>query len=405
VLVDLHAHYPMHLLEDERQRTHERARAWWRRRILGWIIDRLSRVANYQGPDRTPSVCEAQMRAGNVRVTLSMLYQPFDEMDLGQSYGAPPQAGYFKDIVDQLHTVECHAAEHPRDVAIARSSAELEELLLGDLPILIHAIEGGFQLGETPAAVRRNVHRLAELGVAYVTVAHLFFRDVATNAPALPFLSDRIYQFVFPQHRHEGLTALGRELVEAMVDEGVLIDISHMSAASVGDVFTLLDARKDGEHIPVIATHIAYRFGGLEYCLDDDTITKVAKRGGVLGCILCEHYIISGLRGVERSFEGSVEALCRHIDKIVDLTDGFDRVAIGSDLDGYIKPALCGLQDMSQMKRLQHALHDRYGSENAEKICSGNALRVLRDNWAHKRPRTATTPPGSSTGSDTSTSA
>jgi hypothetical protein len=37
MLVDLHAHFPMHLLVDEQQRSHERARTWWRR-WQGWIV-------------------------------------------------------------------------------------------------------------------------------------------------------------------------------------------------------------------------------------------------------------------------------------------------------------------------------------------------------------------------------
>jgi microsomal dipeptidase-like Zn-dependent dipeptidase len=52
-------------------------------------------------------------------------------------------------------------------------------------------------------------------------------------------------------------------------------------------------------------------------------------------------------------------------------------VAIGSDLDGYIKPALPGLKHMGQMGGLQARLHDRYGPEKAEKVCQANALRML----------------------------
>ncbi len=124
---------------------------------------------------------------------------------------------------------------------------------------------------------------LAGLGVAYVTVAHLFFRGVATNSPALPFLPDWLYNLVFSQKRGEGLTSLGREVVEAMIDEGVLIDITHMRSESIADVLDLLDSRDPSKELPVIATHMAYRFGGLQYCLDDHTIEAVAARGGVLG--------------------------------------------------------------------------------------------------------------------------
>ena len=280
MLVDLHAHFPMHLLADEQQRTHERARAWWRQRWQGRVVDLISRVANYQGPGETPSVTEALMRAGDVGVALSMLYQPFDEIDLTESYGAPPRESYFKDVVDQHQTVEDYVTAHPGEVAIAHSVSELDALLGGAVPILIHAIEGGFQLGREAGEIRRNVQTLAGLGVAYVTVAHLFFRDVATNAPALPFLPDWLYNLAFPQGNGEGLTAIGREVIDAMVDEGILIDLTHMRAESIRDVLAQLDARDPAKEIPVLATHMAFRFGGLQYSFDGATVKAIAARGG-----------------------------------------------------------------------------------------------------------------------------
>jgi microsomal dipeptidase-like Zn-dependent dipeptidase len=386
MLVDMHAHFPMHLLVDDEQRTHERARIWWRQRWQGRVVELISRFANYQGPRDTPSVTETLMRDGDVGVALSVLYQPFSEIDLTESYGAPPRQGYFKSIVDQHQTVEDYVAAHRDAVAIAHSVSELDALLGGGVPILIHAIEGGFQLGREPAEVRADVHTLAGLGIAYVTVAHLFFRDVATNAPALPFLPDRVYNFAFPQAKDLGLTALGHEVIDAMVDEGILIDITHMRTQSIRDVFARLDARDPNKQIPVIATHMAYRFGGLEYSFDDETIKAVATRGGLLGCILCEHYMTSGLTKTS-SLEGSLQTVCRHIDKIRELTGSCDHIAIGSDLDGYIKPALPGLEDMGRMTSLQDHLRARYGDADADKISSGNALRVLRAEWGHKRPR------------------
>ena len=389
-LVDMHAHFPMHLLEAEQQRTHERLTTWWRHRWQGMVVELISHFANYQGPDDTPSVTERRMREGNVGVTLSVLYQPFDEIDLSQDYAAPPLESYFDDIVNQAQTVEDHAATHDREVVIAHTPAELEtHLTAGDKPILIHAIEGGLYMGDERAEMQANVRRLADLGVAYITVAHLFFRQVATNAPALPFLPDRVYNLMFHQDKSEGLTALGRELVEAMVDEGILVDITHMRAQSIRDVLTLLDARDPAREVPVIATHMAYRFGGLEYSFDDDTVTQVAARGGLLGLILCQHYITSGLHHVAETFDGSVEALCRHIDKIHELTGSYAHIGIGSDLDGYIKPALPGLEHQGRMADLQQALRDRYGDAVAEQIAGGNALRVLRTQWGRKRPRAA----------------
>src|SRR5205807_9588348 len=144
----------------------------------------ISRFANYQGPGDTPSVTEELMGEGGVGVALSMLYQPFDEMDLDREYGAPPRERYFTDIIDQRQTVEDYAQAHPAGVAIAHSPQELDAHLQTGVPVLIHAIEGGLHVGSEAEEVKRNVRALADLGVAYITVAHLFFRDVATNAPA-----------------------------------------------------------------------------------------------------------------------------------------------------------------------------------------------------------------------------
>ena len=380
MLVDLHAHFPMHLLPAEQQRAHERARDWWRRRWQAWLVSVISRFANYQGPGDTPSVTPALMRAGDVGVALSVLYQPLDEMDLTQSYGASPRPGYIGDLLAQLQTVEEYAAAHPDEIAIAHDRAELDALLAAPTPVLVHAVEGGFHLGDSEQDVAASVHELASRGVAYITTAHLFFRNIATNAPALPFLPDWLYHRVFPQP-DEGLTRLGRAAITAMAQEGVLIDVTHMSARSIDDVFAILGEHDPAGTVPVIATHMACRFGKLEYCLPDDTIARIAARGGVLGTILCQHYISDGLGMNVDSFEQSVAALCRHIDRIHALTGSHDHVAIGSDLDGYIKPALPGLEHMGRMRDFQAALVNRYGAADAEKITSANALRVLRQAW------------------------
>jgi membrane dipeptidase len=381
----------MHLLPPEKRRSHDHVRAYSRRRWQARIVDLISRLANYQGPGDTPSVTEPLMRQGDVGVALSVLYAPFDEMDLGQPYGAPPRGGYFSDLLAELDLVEAHAAAHPDEVAIAHSPTELESLIGNDRPVLIHCIEGGFQLGETEADIRDHVRVLAERGVAYVTLAHLFWRRVATNAPALPFLPDWLYHLVFPQP-DEGLTPLGQLAAQAMVERGILIDITHMSSRSVEDTFSLLDRLDPDKRVPVIATHMACRFGGLEYSFTDETIRRVRERGGVMGSILCEHYITSGLGTKPRDRRDSVNALCRHLDHVREVTGSFDHSAIGSDLDGYIKPALPGLEHMGHMRALQDSLAERYGSENAEKISSGNALRVLRSAWR------AAPPPGSADG-------
>ena len=90
------------------------------------------------------------------------------------------------------------------------------------------------------------------------------------------------------------------------------------------------------------------------------------------------------LKGIEAQFalivEGHQLAIdrCTKSDRIHDVTGSFDHIGIGSDLDGYIQPALPGLEHMGHMRAFQEALERRYGTDDAAKMCSGNALRVLR---------------------------
>jgi len=382
VLVDLHAHYPMHLIPDAEGHAHTQLARWRTARWRARLVHLISRAFNYQGPGSGPSVTIELMRQGRVGVALSVLYTPFDELDLTVPYGSPPRPGYFQDVLDQLELVEEEAATHP-DAIVVRSGDHLEEALSDGKVALVHCIEGGFALGSTEDEVRANVEVLAARGVTYVTVAHLFWRRVAANAPALPFLPPRIYKLLFPQPAGEGLGALGRAAVEAMSEHGIVVDITHMNQDSIDETFEILDARDHGARIPVMSSHGAYRFGDLEYNLSDATVRRIAHHGGVVGIIACTHYIAHDLRPRRpRTQADSVSLICRHVDRIAEVTGSFDHVAIGSDLDGYIKPALPGLEHMGRMGEFQDRLVERYGPADAEKLTSGNALRVLRARFA-----------------------
>ncbi|MBJ7331592.1 MAG: membrane dipeptidase [Solirubrobacteraceae bacterium] len=377
MLVDLHAHYPMHLIPPERG-THAALTGWTSLRVRSKIVDLLSRVANYEGPGGDPGVTLELMRQGDVGALLSVLYSPFDEMDLSKKYGAPPDSAYFGRLLEQLELVERDILQHADEAQVVRSGADLDACLNEGRIALMHAVEGGFHLGPE-ADVPANVAELARRGVVSITLAHLFFRGVAANAPALPFLPEWLYRLLFPQPRGVGLTDVGTAAIRAMAEHRVLVDITHMHARAIDDTFALLDELDPARDLPVIASHMACRLGKLEYNMTDDQISRVAARGGLLGVIDCQHYIWDGAKVPKPgSFQQSLERLCLHIDRVVEVTGGFDHAAIGSDLDGYIKPALTGIEHMGRMKQLQAALTARYGADHAAQICSGNALRVLR---------------------------
>ncbi len=398
MIVDLHGHYPMHLVPGWRKAT------WWRllrsgrelRRVRGWVrailVGFASLFANYRTVFSGPRVRVPYMREGGVGVVLSVLYSFFDEVDVAQ--GTRPHDDYLQSLEDQLRTVEERLGGKHKDVAIvARNPRQLDAAQEADKLAVVHCVEGGFHLGAEPDQVRRAVTRLADHGVAYVTLAHLIWREVATDAPALPFLTDEQYRDLLPQPA-EGLSGLGRAAVEAMVAERMLIDVSHMSERSLADTFQLLDELDPDKSVPVLASHVGCRLGTQEYMLARPTLERIAQRRGVVGLIFARHQMLDGIESEQRRslpgiskrrrLDASFEVLCRHIDCIHEATGSHRYTAIGSDLDGFIKPTLPGLDDMRDMAALEQALRERYGDEDAELICSGNALRMLSAYWRGK---------------------
>jgi microsomal dipeptidase-like Zn-dependent dipeptidase len=387
VIADLHSHYPMHLVprgEPDALRLIRSPRA--RRRLLDRIRAALvgvaSRFANYESFESGPRVTVPLLRAGDVRVVLSVLYSPFDEFDLSRPYGAPPASSYLDTLLRQLETVERDiATEFSGQATVAHDPGELDTALAQGRIALVHCVEGGFHLGGTPPEVERGIGELARRGVAYITLAHLVWRSVATDANAIPFLPSPIYRLLFPQPR-VGLSELGRAAVQAMVRHGVLVDVSHMSGRALDDTFELLDELDPAGAVSVIASHSAYRFGSDRYNLSTATVERIAARGGVIGLLLAEHQLTDGLRWRRTgSLQDSLEVVFRHLDRIREIAGSHRHAAIGSDLDGFIKPTVAGLEDASKLGGLRRALVERYGEADAQLICADNVLRALRTHW------------------------
>src|SRR5436190_3703575 len=77
-------------------------------RSLG--IRTASLFGNYQRYDSGPRVTVPLLHRGGVGLAMSVLYSPFDEMDLGKRYGAPPDHTYFPTLIRQLEEVETEVA-------------------------------------------------------------------------------------------------------------------------------------------------------------------------------------------------------------------------------------------------------------------------------------------------------
>lgn len=394
---DLHAHYPMHIASDlDADEGREPSLKLMRRvrerrgllgRIQGVILWGAMKLANDKTLDSGPRISIEGMQKGDVRLAMSALVQEFAEVDLSKRYAAPPTPDYFQGLISEMEEVEAEVATHSEDVIrIVRNREQLDACLKSGAIGLIHAVEGAHNLGDSDGEIAANCKTLAEKGVGYVTVAHLFFRQVATNAPALPFLPDRLYSLVFPQRGKDRLTLRGEAVVKGLVNNRILIDLSHMDPGGIDEVFALLDNELDpGKEFPVVSTHAGFRFGKQQYMCDRGIVEKIAERDGVIGLIMAQHQLNDGLRkhkDFTKTLTESLVVICAHIDRIAKITDGYDHIALGTDFDGFIKPTMGGLDKMSDLAALDAALREKYGDEATDKMTSGNALRVLRRLWS-----------------------
>lgn len=123
------------------------------------------------------------------------------------------------------------------------------------------------------------------------------------------------------------LTPEGRELVAAMRERGVVLDTSHLSEES------FWDAMEIGAHA-VIASHSKARaLVPTDRQLSDDMIVAIGRSDGVVGLVLYNAFLDarwSGDPSVTVTFRDQGRAHLEHIAALI----GWERVGIGSDLDG-----------------------------------------------------------------------
>ena len=154
-----------------------------------------------------------------------------------------------------------------------------------------------------------------------------------------------------------GLTSFGRDVVAAMNQTGLMIDMSHASEKTTLDVMALT-------HKPAVITHT--HINSAEHSnarfVSEDVAHAVAETGGYIG---------AWPAGIDMT------TLAEFIDRIEYLleTVGEDHVALGSDMDANYKPVL---ETYRKMPLVVGALLKRgYSDEVVAKFIGGNVLKVM----------------------------
>jgi microsomal dipeptidase-like Zn-dependent dipeptidase len=255
---------------------------------------------------------------------------------------------------------------------MASSMRELDEILNQgkDRSIaVVHNVEGAHSLdGDLD-----KLQRLFERGVAYLTLAH-FYQNEAVH-PCFPYPESVQMLGCFQGDRNLtlGLKAFGEQVVEKMVELGMILDIAHCTPPARKRIYDIV-----GSRLPLIASHVgAYEINPSPYNLQDWEIKKIADTGGVVGVIFMNYWLMP------HETKRGLNFIAQTIKHLVDV-GGIDHVGIGSDFDGFTDPP-DDLKDVSELPKLtQRLLAEEYTGEQVAKIWGGNALRVLREGWGKR---------------------
>jgi len=172
------------------------------------------------------------------------------------------------------------------------------------------------------------------------------------------------------QYQNRGLKPKGFEVVEAMNELGMLVDVSHLSDAGFEDVIT--HSTK-----PIIATHSNARaVTNHSRNLTDEQLKKLADNGGVAGLAFSVNFLVEK-ELIDTSRLAKVEDMVRHIKHIRNIA-GVEVLALGSDYDGIMNPV--EMEDASQISKLSdELLKDGFSYDEVEKIFYKNGLRIIEE--------------------------
>jgi membrane dipeptidase len=257
-------------------------------------------------------------------------------------------------------------------------------------------IEGGHAIEDSLPLLRE----LYRAGVRYMTLTH-------TNTNNWADSSGPFYEADFDPKRsvvHGGLSDFGREVVKEMNRLGMIVDISHVSDATLDDVLAVSRA-------PVMASHSSCRaIADMPRNLTDDQIKRIAAAGGVVminfGSTFLDQKAWDWLKAAAAkmrpqwiklrqqhrndpaAFAAATTALWRgagapprapwtkvieHIEHVIRIA-GEDAVGLGTDFDGVPNPPI-GLEDVSMLPKLTEELLRRGHSEaRVKKVLGENFL-------------------------------
>lgn len=303
-------------------------------RLFGYRATRAHRAGMRGQPLFWHADVPRMLEAGYRGACLGIHYWPW-ESERGWTE-AQKQIAYLDEVV----------ADHP-DVLRVRPRDDWGRAHEEGLLALAPGVEGAHILN---GRIDR-VATLAELDVAYLTLAHF-----CRNAACTPSMGRGA-------NETDGLTDFGRELVVALEESDILVDLAHVNMPGVLEACAV--ATK-----PLFCTHTGVK-GAHDHArnLSDEAVDAIAELDGVIGVMFATTFLSGRLRA-------SSAVIVDHIDYLVDRV-GIRHVAIGSDYDGWI-PIPVDQRDCRDIVRVRDVMRERgYTDEQIRRVFGDNAARLL----------------------------
>jgi len=290
-----------------------------------------------------------------------------------------------RETIEQIDIVRRMVEAYPKDLELARTADDVVRIHKSGKVASMIGVEGGRQIGGSFAALRQYYN----LGARYMTLTHNQTTEWADSATDEP--------------KYDGLSPFGATVVHEMNRVGMLVDLSHVSPATMKDALAASKAA-------VIFSHSsAQGIGGHPRNVPDDVLRLLPANGGVVMVNFVPSFLSDAawhwgadrsseearLKALHRASKAEVEAglkawdtahpapvvtvkdVADHIEHVVKIA-GYDHVGIGGDFDGIdATPAdLRGVQDYPNL--FAELIHRGWSDANLAKLAGGNVLRVLR---------------------------
>ncbi|OLS26354.1 MAG: hypothetical protein HeimC3_09040 [Candidatus Heimdallarchaeota archaeon LC_3] len=166
---------------------------------------------------------------------------------------------------------------------------------------------------------------------------------------------------------NRGLTSEGKNLISAINDLNMILDISHLNDKSFWDVMKYTN-------ISILSSHSNLRkYADHKRNLTNEMVQEIAKSNGSIGINFCKRFLSTKEDHPPNRF-----CAMEMIREIINITGSTDHVHIGSDFDGCSIPD--DVKDISTMSKFFVELKERLHLEklDIEKIQYKNVERIIK---------------------------